>query len=218
MRTIFIRTLTLAALTLISGAIQSVKAGSFFNTGAMNSARGGHTATLLPNGKVLVVGGFDYDFEDWQQIILSSAELYDPGAYVAWKALHFGSSASNPAIAGDMVDFDSDGMPNLMEFALTGDPGSRSPGILPAIGTAANHLELHFTRPASADVIYTVQGSPDTLSWSSIATLAADGSIWTGEAMVTETGTGPTRAVTVRDSGPLQPGARRFLRLAVGRD
>src|SRR5205823_4116712 len=37
-------------------------------TGRMTTARAGQTATLLPNGKVLVAGGSG----------LSSAELYDP--------------------------------------------------------------------------------------------------------------------------------------------
>jgi N-acetylneuraminic acid mutarotase len=48
--------------------------GTWTNTGAMNTARIGHTATLLPNGKVLVSGG------EWgpTNVYLSSAELYDP--------------------------------------------------------------------------------------------------------------------------------------------
>jgi hypothetical protein len=40
----------------------------------MNHARVNHTATLLPNGQVLVVGGqFGINFN-----ILASAELYTP--------------------------------------------------------------------------------------------------------------------------------------------
>jgi hypothetical protein len=40
---------------------------AFVPTGSMSEARSGHTATLLPSGKVLIVGGSD------------RAELYDPG-------------------------------------------------------------------------------------------------------------------------------------------
>jgi len=39
----------------------------------MKTARTGHTATLLPNGKVLIAGGYNGDY-------LDSAELYDPAA------------------------------------------------------------------------------------------------------------------------------------------
>src|SRR6266705_5751445 len=44
----------------------------FTFTGSMAAPRIDHTATLLPNGKVLVVGGFNGN------VMLSSAELYDP--------------------------------------------------------------------------------------------------------------------------------------------
>jgi hypothetical protein len=43
--------------------------GTFSSTGSMTTARYGSTATLLPNGKVLVAGGFGS---------AASAELYDP--------------------------------------------------------------------------------------------------------------------------------------------
>ena len=46
----------------------------------MNSPQSSYTATLLPNGKVLVVGGFT-SFNG----ILASAELYDP-ASGTWSA------------------------------------------------------------------------------------------------------------------------------------
>ncbi len=49
-------------------------AGQFTPTGNMTTARGGHTATLLPNGKVLIAGGVG----DSLQQPLASAELYDP--------------------------------------------------------------------------------------------------------------------------------------------
>src|SRR5207248_10947157 len=48
--------------------------GLWTATGSMTSPRCGLTATLLPNGQVLVAGGEDGDD------VLASAELYDPGS------------------------------------------------------------------------------------------------------------------------------------------
>ena len=52
--------------------------GSFSTTGSLATYRDRHTATYLPNGKVLVVGGLSGPFLGW--VALSSAELYDPAA------------------------------------------------------------------------------------------------------------------------------------------
>lgn len=49
-------------------------------TGPMNEARAGHTATLLPNGQVLVAGGRVPRSGDTAS--LSTAEIYDPGTQV----------------------------------------------------------------------------------------------------------------------------------------
>jgi hypothetical protein len=46
--------------------------GRFRFAGAMTDAREGHTATLLRDGRVLIVGGMD------GRQVLRSAELYDP--------------------------------------------------------------------------------------------------------------------------------------------
>ena len=53
---------------------------TFGNTGSLNAARRNHTATLLPDGKVLVGGGIDSSFSPY-----TSAELYDP-ANGTWSA------------------------------------------------------------------------------------------------------------------------------------
>ena len=51
----------------------STAAGNFTAIGNMTTARADHTATLLPNGKVLIAGGVGDGFQE-----LASAELYDP--------------------------------------------------------------------------------------------------------------------------------------------
>ena len=54
------------------------KTGKWTETGEMNTARDGHTATLLPNGKVLVEGGYGSGVIGKKPPVLSSKELYDP--------------------------------------------------------------------------------------------------------------------------------------------
>ncbi len=51
--------------------------GTWSNIATLNVARYSHTATLLPNGKVLVVGGSRCDSNGC--FTLNNAELYDPG-------------------------------------------------------------------------------------------------------------------------------------------
>jgi len=58
--------------SLASAEIYDPATGTSTPTGAMMTPRSGHTATLLPDGRVLVVGGFN----DWAA--LASAELFDP--------------------------------------------------------------------------------------------------------------------------------------------
>ncbi len=59
-------------VSLASAEIYDPATNSWRRTGSLRTAREGHTATLLANGKVLVVGGDDG--YEW----LSSADLYDP--------------------------------------------------------------------------------------------------------------------------------------------
>ena len=55
--------------------IRAQPLGTFVPTGSMTAPRGMHTATLLPNGKVLIAGG---DRRGYPGSVLASAELYDP--------------------------------------------------------------------------------------------------------------------------------------------
>jgi Kelch motif protein len=53
--------------------------GTFARTGNMTTARSQHTATQLPNGKVLIAGGVQSTSLSGAPLILAVTELYDPG-------------------------------------------------------------------------------------------------------------------------------------------
>jgi len=79
---------------LIAGGVQSSSTGTrllasterydptsgrFIPAANMTTTRRGHTATLLPDGRVLIVGGYGGDTSVWGTP-LASAELYDPSS------------------------------------------------------------------------------------------------------------------------------------------
>ncbi|MGB9072336.1 MAG: kelch repeat-containing protein [Terriglobales bacterium] len=66
--------ISLAVLALAASTVSFAASGTWAPTGAMLSARDGHTATLLSNGKVLAAGGTN------NGVALTSAELYNPTA------------------------------------------------------------------------------------------------------------------------------------------
>jgi N-acetylneuraminic acid mutarotase len=81
------KTFFLAAVMVITlSAFASAASGTWSSTGNMRSARDGHTATLLPNGKVLIAGGTN------NGVALASAELYSPmaGTWVNTGSMHVG--------------------------------------------------------------------------------------------------------------------------------
>ncbi len=64
--------------TLSSAEIYDPGTGKFTPAGNMNYPRAEHTATLLPNGKVLIAGGGIYNGGTLANPALATAELYDP--------------------------------------------------------------------------------------------------------------------------------------------
>jgi hypothetical protein len=72
-------TLTLVSLaTVATGTAWGQSTGAFSPTGRMTVARTLHTATLLPNGNVLIAGGRIHRVQDYRGTATATAELYDP--------------------------------------------------------------------------------------------------------------------------------------------
>ena len=137
------------------------------------------------------------------------------GILSQWRLDQFGTNVSNLQIAGDSADPDGDKIPNLVEYALGGNPTTASVAILPVGSRATNRLQLRFSRPAPSEVIYIVEASTDLTNWTAVATLPSNGSAWTGTAAASETGTGSNRNVTVQDAVATDSKPQRFLRLKI---
>src|SRR5580693_10213778 len=58
-----------------SAELYDPSSGTFESVAEMSVGRSGHTATLLKNGEVLIVGGWTGRYD-----LRSSAEIYDPAA------------------------------------------------------------------------------------------------------------------------------------------
>jgi N-acetylneuraminic acid mutarotase len=86
--------LVTAALVVVMNAFTFAASGTWASTGAMISARDGHTATLLANGKVLVAGGTN------NGVALTSAELYNrtTGTWASTGSMHVGRTLARAVL------------------------------------------------------------------------------------------------------------------------
>jgi hypothetical protein len=110
---------------------------------------------------------------------------------------------------------DNDGVSLLMKYATNLIPGTPSAAGPATVSSSGDFLTLQFSRLTPAPVNYLVESSSDLVHWSSLATLLAGATSWTGPATVMESGSGPI-LVTVTDTASLSNGiAPRFLRLRV---
>ena len=125
--------------------------GLWTKTGAMNVARDNHTATLLPNGKVLVAGGGIAD----SSLTTNSAELYDPatGQWTITGAMNVARDLHTATL-----------LPNGMVLVTGGNASN---------GTAIATSELY----DPAIETWSLTGSLTTRRWDHVAALLANGKI-----------------------------------------
>lgn len=126
--------------------------------------------------------------------------VWKPTELQTWRQSNFATTA-NSGTAANGADADFDGVPNLLEHALGGNPRSPASRPEPSAIVTNNTLALVFPR-ARTGLVYVVEAGADLLLWTNLAT---------------DPGT-PGTTVTVPDTMPITAtnGSRRFLRLRVG--
>jgi autotransporter-associated beta strand protein len=143
-----------------------------------------------------------------------------PTPWQTWQLTNFPNDVNNSAIVGASVDIEGDGLVNLLEYTFGGNPSVASPTSLPQVSMLGGRLALTFTRVvANTDLTITVQGADNAAGpWTSLAA-SVNGGVTAplGAATVTETGSGATRSVEVRDlyltTDPMHP--KRFMKVQV---
>jgi len=119
------------------------------------------------------------------------------------------------------VDYEGDGLKNLLEYALGLNPTSADLTGVPVVvlkdyaGTVYLSITFHRSSLAS-DLTYTVQSSSDLVSWTDLAT-SSGGAVTSGPGFVGETGSPPNYTVEVRDIVAFDPNNpnKRFMRLRI---
>jgi|GEM_PF-1785716 len=92
--------------------------------------------------------------------------VYTPDPYLSWAT----TIAWNGRDSSAAADPDSDGLANLLEFALGSSPIAASPVASPVVGVVAgNNLEFRFFR-ARSELTYLVRASSDLKNWTTVAT------------------------------------------------
>jgi hypothetical protein len=125
-------------------------------------------------------------------------------------------AAANTANGSATADPDHDGIENLIEWALGGDPNVSSPAPQPVGKLQNNYLTLTFTRDITTTASCVVEVSTDLLNWTPGSSYGPTGNTLTTVATtdITPNGSAPGYTV-VSDNTPQANGTRRFIRLRV---
>jgi len=121
-----------------------------------------------------------------------------------WRQTHFGTSA-NTGNSADAFDADSDGLSNLMEYALGTLPNNVASKNPPVLGQASNRLTLSFTPQVITGITYAIETSPNLNDWANTnltGLTAGNPFTWTDTVTVTSV---PRRFIRLKVTYPIIP-------------
>lgn len=213
-------TVTLSG-TLDLIAVSGLAVGSSFTIIEIpGSTAASGTFANLPQGTEF------YEDNQWWRISYTGGTGNDvvltriaPSAWQNWQVANFGANINNASFSGLGANPDSDLLNNLVEYAFGSNPNAQTTA--PTASVLGGKLALIFTRnTAATDVTIIVRGADDPSGpWTDLARSVngAGTAALVGGVLVSESGTGGTRTVEVRDlyltSDTAHP--RRFLRLQI---
>ncbi|MEO5916839.1 MAG: Calx-beta domain-containing protein [Luteolibacter sp.] len=145
----------------------------------------------------------------------SASVTVDEPPFQAWLFNKLGASANTP-VGLPSADPDDDGMVNLLEWALNGDPSVSSQTQQPTASLQNNQLTISFTRNLSSTAKSIVEVSDDLQSWTAGSTYSPAGNTLDTPATTDITPPGsPAGFTVVKDNAVQAPGTRRFIHVRV---
>ncbi len=143
----------------VVSTVAGLAVGSGSANGSGSAARFGGPASVAVDsaGNVYVADQYNH-----------TIRIGTPATFAEWQKSFFSQQQlSDPAISGDLADFDKDGLPNLLEYAGNGSPNTPSTSNRPSLAIDANYFSLVYTRVIGlTDLTYTIEHSTDLVNWS----------------------------------------------------
>jgi hypothetical protein len=171
-------------MPLASSEIYDPVAGTWTATGSLNAARSGQTATLLPNGKVLLAGGNNLANGVAGGSVLASAEIYDPaaGSWTPTASLASARSGHTATLLANGTVLVVGGSGSVLASAEIYDPGTgtwKPAGSLAAVGYVNTATLLPNGTVLVVVVLFSVDGSGTSSAVSSAEIYDPVAGTWT---------------------------------------
>lgn len=100
-----------------------------------------------------------------------------PRAFDNWLQELFGRNFANPALTGTNQDPDGDGIPNLVEFALGGNPIARTQNLFSTSASTGRFGAELKPNALASDVVLLVEASTDLSQWTAVGRSSGGGAV-----------------------------------------